>query len=98
MESWKLAVVGAAVLYGLHNIFVKLAAGRVSDQLGGLILEGTATLFLFAYLIYWWAIGDKSIAPTRAGIGFSLLAGLSVGVGTSRPSDAKGLLVRGSDS
>ena len=43
MPVWLLATLAAAILYGLHNVFTKMAAGKVSDNMGGLLLEGTAT-------------------------------------------------------
>ena len=33
MSSWFLYAVGAALLYGLHQIFTKIASDRISDGL-----------------------------------------------------------------
>ena len=42
MSSWFLYAVGAAMLYGLHQIFTKIASDRISDGLGGFVVEATA--------------------------------------------------------
>ena len=44
MSAWFWYAVGAAVLYGAHQIFTKLAADRISDGLGGFVVEGSAAL------------------------------------------------------
>jgi transporter family protein len=40
---WFYAIV-AAVLYGLHQVFTKLAAEHIGDGLGGFVVETTAAL------------------------------------------------------
>ena len=42
MSAWFYYAVGAAVLYGAHQIFTKLAAERISDGLGGFVVEASA--------------------------------------------------------
>jgi transporter family protein len=44
MTPWFIYAVGAAVLYGLHQVFAKIGADRISDGLGGPAAEGTAAL------------------------------------------------------
>ena len=44
--------VGAAVLYGLHQIFTKLAAEKISDGLGGFVVEAAAALTILLYLAW----------------------------------------------
>lgn len=50
MSAWFWYAVGAAVLYGAHQIFTKLAAERISDGLGGFVVEATAALTILLYL------------------------------------------------
>jgi transporter family protein len=45
MATWFYYAVGAAVLYGLHQIFTKMAADRISDGLGGFVVEGRWLFF-----------------------------------------------------
>ena len=52
MQTWFWYAVGAAVLYGLHQIFTKLAADRISDGLGGFVVEATAALTILLYLAW----------------------------------------------
>src|SRR5207247_8808764 len=46
---WFLYAVGAALLYGLHQVFTKLAADRISDGLGGFVVESSAALTILVY-------------------------------------------------
>ena len=42
MSGWFFYALGAAILYGLHQIFTKMAADHISDGLGTFVVEGTA--------------------------------------------------------
>lgn len=46
MPAWFYYAVGAAVLYGLHQIFTKLAAEKIGDGLGGFVALALAGLLL----------------------------------------------------
>src|SRR4030095_11532772 len=52
MPGWFYYAVGAAVLYGLHQVFAKLAADRISDGLGGFVVECFPSLTIIVYLAY----------------------------------------------
>ena len=52
MSNWFYYAIGAAVLYGLHQIFTKLAAEKISDGLGGFVVEATAALTILLYLAW----------------------------------------------
>jgi transporter family protein len=82
MVSWFWYAVVAAVLYGLHQVFTKLAADHISDGLGGLVVEATATLTIAVYLIILWFTNNWTQKAAPAGIGYSALTGISVGAGT----------------
>ena len=82
MESWKVAAFFAALLYGLHNIFTKLASGKISDQFGAFLLEATASILILVYLVFLTLSGSRPISYTKEGILFSALAGASVAVGS----------------
>lgn len=82
ISSWFWFAVGAAVLYGLHQVFTKLAADRISDGLGGFIVEGSAALTILIYLGYLKLSGTWNQTSSAPGIYYSLLTGLCVGVGT----------------
>jgi len=81
MEFWFIAALVAALAYGLHNIFTKIAAGHVSDGLGALLLEATATLCIVIYLIFILSDENKFSFTSRGAL-FSIIAGICVGVGT----------------
>ena len=57
MNAWFWYAVGAAVLYGMHQIFTKLASDRISDGLGGFVVEGSAALTILVYLGALWVSG-----------------------------------------
>ena len=65
MAPWFLYAVGAAVLYGLHQVFTKLAAERIGDGLGGFVVEGSAALTIAVYLAFLWLTGrwDQKASP-----------------------------------
>ena len=58
MSDWFIYAVGAAILYGLHQVFTKLAAERISDGLGGFAVEASAAITILAYLACLW-LGGK---------------------------------------
>src|SRR3954469_21393555 len=82
ISSWFWFAVGAAVLYGLHQVFTKLAADRISDGLGGFVVEGSAALTILVYLAYLRFSGGWNQTASVPGVYYSLLTGLCVGVGT----------------
>src|SRR6185436_19063454 len=82
MSAWFMYAVGAAILYGLHQVFTKLAAERISDGLGGFVVEASAALTILVYLACLWLGGKWNQTSTNTGIGYSALTGICVGVGT----------------
>jgi bacterial/archaeal transporter family protein len=82
MNTWFWYAVGAALLYGLHQIFTKLASAGISDGIGGLVVEGTAALTILVYLIYLRTAGSWNQSATAFGIWYSVLTGICVGSGT----------------
>jgi transporter family protein len=44
VTTWFWYAVVAAILYGAHQIFTKLAADRIGEGLGGFVVEATAIL------------------------------------------------------
>ena len=82
METWKITALFAAILYGLHNVFTKLASGKISDQFGGLMLEFTGAFLILGYIIFLRFKGTNSFNFTKEGILFSIFAGACVGIGS----------------
>src|SRR2546421_5344656 len=79
---WFLYAVAAAVLYGLHQIFTKLASDRIGDGLGGFVVEATAALSILLYLAWLQFSGHWNQTSSAAGIWYSVATGICVGVGT----------------
>src|SRR5438067_13234118 len=82
MTDWFSYAVGAAVLYGAHQIFTKLASARISDGLGGFVVEGSAAMTILLYLGYmrWFGIWNQH--GSAPGVYYSVVTGICVGVGT----------------
>jgi transporter family protein len=82
MPTWFFYAVGAAVLYGAHQIFTKLAADRISDGLGGFVVEASAAATILHYLMYLRFFDKWNQSGTAPGVYYSILTGICVGVGT----------------
>ena len=82
MSQWFWYAVGAAVLYGLHQVFTKLASSTISDGLGGFVVEGSAALTILIYLGWLWFSGRWDQKADATGVGWSVVTGVCVGVGT----------------
>jgi transporter family protein len=82
MSNWFWYAVGAAVLYGLHQVFTKLASDRISDGLGGFAVEATAAASILVYLAFLYFTGHWNQKSTASGIAYSALTGICVGIGT----------------
>ena len=82
MPVWFYYAVGAAVLYGAHQIFTKLAADKISDGLGGFVVEATAALTILLYLAWLRFGGMWNQTSSTPGVFWSVLTGVCVGVGT----------------
>jgi transporter family protein len=82
VAAWFWYAVVAAVLYGAHQIFTRLAADRIGEGLGGFVVEASAALTILVYLAIFWFAGRWNQKFSGAGFSYSLLTGICVGVGT----------------
>jgi transporter family protein len=82
MAAWFWYAVVAAVLYGAHQIFTRMAADHIGEGLGGLVVEASAAFLILIYLGILWFSGRWSQKLSIAGINYSLLTGICVGAGT----------------
>jgi transporter family protein len=82
MNQWFWYAVWAAILYGAHQVFTKMASNGISDGLGGFVVEGTAALTILAYLAYLRLSGGWNQTATAQGVWYSVATGVCVGVGT----------------
>jgi transporter family protein len=82
MSNWFNYAIGAAILYGLHQIFTKMAADKIGDGLGGFIVEATAALSIALYLLVVRLSGKWNQPFSGAGAFYSALTGICVGAGT----------------
>jgi bacterial/archaeal transporter family protein len=82
VAAWFWYAVVAAVLYGAHQIFTRLAAERIGEGLGGFVVEASAALSILLYLVFLWLNGRWNQKFSAAGLNYSLLTGICVGAGT----------------
>ena len=82
VAPWFWYAVVAAILYGAHQIFTRLAAERISDGLGGFVVEASASLSILLYLAFLWLSGRWNQKFSVSGFNYSLVTGICVGAGT----------------
>jgi len=82
VAAWFWYAVVAAVLYGAHQIFIKLAADRIGEGLGGFVVEATAAVSILLYLGFLWLTSRWNQQSSASGIFYSVLTGVCVGAGT----------------
>jgi transporter family protein len=82
VAAWFWYAVVAAVLYGAHQIFTRLAADHIGEGLGGFVVEASAALSILIYLAILWFGGRWNQKFSAAGLNYSLLTGICVGAGT----------------
>jgi bacterial/archaeal transporter family protein len=82
MAAWFWYAVVAAVLYGAHQIFTRLAADGIGEGLGGFVVEASAALSILLYLAFLWLSGRWNQKFGAVGCNYSLLTGICVGAGT----------------
>jgi bacterial/archaeal transporter family protein len=82
MAAWFWYAVVAAVLYGAHQIFTRMAADHIGEGLGGFVVEASAAFSILIYLGILWFSGRWNQKFSAAGFNYSLLTGMCVGAGT----------------
>ncbi len=79
---WFLYAVVAAVLYGAHQIFTRLASDHIGDALGGFVVEMTAALTILLYIVFLYLRGPWNQKWSLTGMNYSIATGICVGIGT----------------
>ena len=82
MKTWILGSFAAAFLFGLSNIFVKLAAGKLSDAMAAFVLEFSAAMLVLLYIIFGRSLKADMATATSQGIMYAVLGGLFIGGGS----------------
>ena len=82
MAQWFWYAVAAAVLYGAHQIFTRLASDHIGDGLGGFVVEATAAVTILLYLATLWLSSRWNQKFSSEGFYYSALTGVCVGAGT----------------
>lgn len=82
MAPWFWYAVGAAVLYGAHQIFTRMASDRIGDGIGGFVVEATAALSILLYIAFLYFSGRWNQKFSSEGFWYSALTGVCVGAGT----------------
>ena len=82
MAPWFWYAAVAAVLYGAHQIFTRMASEHIGDGLGGFVVEATAALSILLYLCFLYFSGRYNQKFSSEGFWYSALTGICVGAGT----------------
>lgn len=82
MAPWFWYAVVAAVLYGAHQIFTRLASDHIGDGIGGFVVEAVAALTILLYLAVLHFTGRWNQKFSSEGFYYSALTGVCVGAGT----------------
>jgi len=82
VTAWFWYAVVAAILYGAHQIFTRLAAERIGEGLGGFVVEATAAVSILLYLGFLWLTSRWNQQSSTLGVFYSVLTGICVGAGT----------------
>jgi transporter family protein len=82
VAPWFWYAVVAAMLYGAHQIFTRMAADLIGEGLGGFVVEATAALSILSYLAFLWLANRWDQKSSLNGIIYSVLTGICVGAGT----------------
>jgi len=82
MGGWFWLAVGAAIFYGLHQVFTKYASRHIGDGIGGFVVEVTAAATIGCYLAWLWATRQWDQPAEAQGYVFAILTGICVGAGT----------------
>ena len=82
VAAWFWYAVVAAVLYGAHQIFTRMAADHIGEGLGSFVVEATAALSILCYLLFLWLASRWDQKSSINGIIYSVLTGVCVGAGT----------------
>ena len=82
MAPWFWYALLAAVLYGAHQIFTRVASEHIGEGVGGFVVEGIAALTILAYLGLLWFSGRWEQKFSWVGFNYSALTGICVGAGT----------------
>jgi len=82
VAAWFWYAVIAAVLYGAHQIFTRIAADHIGEGLGGFVVETSAALSILSYLAFLWLANRWDQKSSLNGIVYSVLTGVCVGAGT----------------
>ena len=81
-SGWFPYAIVAAILYGLHQIFTKMAADRISDGLGALVVEASAVATIALYLAALYLSHRWTQTGSLFGVVYSVVTGICVGAGT----------------
>ena len=81
-NKWYLYAIFAALFYGLHQIFTKLASSGIGEGLGGFVVEFTAAMIIGVYAVFQYKYSNNISASSTNGVVYSVLTGICVGIGT----------------
>jgi transporter family protein len=75
-----LILAAAALMFGLYNVFIKVASDHINPVLGAVVLQFMAAFLGLGLLVYLRASGEAVLKASPRGIGLAVLAGVAIGL------------------
>ena len=78
--NWLTTALFTIVFYSTFDLFVKLASGKINDNLGAAIMNITSFIVAIGWFLIRAQFGGETASVTRLGLTYSILAGIFVGL------------------
>lgn len=78
--NWLSTALLTIVFYSLFDLCVKLASGKINDNLGAAIMNITSFVVAIIWFLLRTQIGGEQVVVTKPGLIYSLIAGVFVGL------------------
>src|SRR3989344_7118651 len=78
--NWLTTAFFTIIFYSTFDLFVKLASGKINDNLGAAIMNITSFMVAIVWFLIRAQFGGETAGVTRPGLTYSILAGVFVGL------------------
>ena len=78
--NWLTTAFFTIIFYSTFDLFVKLASGKINDNLGAAIMNITSFVVAITWFLFRAQFGGETANVTRLGLTYSILAGVFVGL------------------
>src|SRR3989344_2075022 len=78
--NWLTTALFTIFFYSLFDLFLKLASGKINDNLGAAIINITSFVVAIGWFWLRWQFGGEHPDITKPGLIYSIIAGVFVGL------------------